>query len=114
MNRYKLHLYEPLCKLPLQQFRSRSVENLLSVMALKNQVLAREIEHMSRRTTREKLLSYLSEQSIKAGLESLRHREEIDLFTANIELAGMEMSLVNAMGGNLQWEENKCKSIVAF
>ncbi len=50
--------------------RSRLVENLLSVMALKNQVLARKLEHMSQRTTREKLLSYLSEQSMKAGSAS--------------------------------------------
>lgn len=48
-------------------FHSRLIQNLLSVMAQKNQILARKLSHMSQRTIREKLLSYLSEQSIKAG-----------------------------------------------
>ena len=48
-------------------FHSRLIQNLLSIMAQKNLMLTRKITHMSRRTTREKLLSYLSEQSAKAG-----------------------------------------------
>lgn len=51
-------------------FHSRLIRNLLSVMAAKNKMLARKLEHMSRRTTREKLLSYLSEQSQRAGSPS--------------------------------------------
>ena len=50
-------------------FHSRLIQNLLSIMAQKNLMLTRKITHMSRRTTREKLLSYLSEQSAKAGSE---------------------------------------------
>ena len=45
----------------------RLIENLLSVMAGKNMGLTRKIEHLSCRTTREKLLSYLSEQARVAG-----------------------------------------------
>ncbi|HIV85694.1 MAG TPA: Crp/Fnr family transcriptional regulator [Candidatus Monoglobus merdigallinarum] len=41
--------------------------NLLTVLAEKNRVLAQKIEHMSRRSIREKLLSYLSEQSQAHG-----------------------------------------------
>ncbi len=48
-------------------FHGRLIRNLLSVMARKNLTLAQKLEHMSQRTTREKLLSYLSEQSLKAG-----------------------------------------------
>lgn len=51
-------------------FHSRLIQNLLSVMAVKNKALTQKLEHMSRRTTREKLLSYLSEQSMKAGSPS--------------------------------------------
>ena len=50
-------------------FHSRLIQNLLSIMAQKNLMLTRKITHMSRGTTREKLLSYLSEQSAKAGSE---------------------------------------------
>lgn len=49
------------------EFHSRLIQNLLSVLAQKNLILTRKITHMSQRTTREKLLSYLSEQSAKAG-----------------------------------------------
>lgn len=51
-------------------FHGRLIQNLLSVMALKNKVLTQKMEHMSQRTTRKKLLSYLSEQSLKAGCPS--------------------------------------------
>ena len=51
-------------------FHSHLIRNLLSVMASKNKALTQKLEHMSRRTTREKLLSYLSGQSIKAGSSS--------------------------------------------
>lgn len=49
------------------QFHGRLIRNLLNVLAQKNKMLTRKLEHMSRRTTREKLLSYLSEQSQRAG-----------------------------------------------
>ena len=51
-------------------FHSRLIRNLLSVLAAKNKALTQKLEHMSQRTTREKLLSYLSEQSLKAGCAS--------------------------------------------
>lgn len=49
------------------EFHGRLIQNLLFVMASKNKILTQKLEHMSQRTTREKLLSYLSEQSLKAG-----------------------------------------------
>ena len=51
-------------------FHGRLVKNLLSIMALKNKALTQKLEHMSQRTTREKLRSYLSEQSLRAGCSS--------------------------------------------
>lgn len=48
-------------------FHGRLIRNLLSVLAQKNKMLTQKMEHMSKRTTREKLLSYLSEQSQRAG-----------------------------------------------
>lgn len=52
------------------RFHERLIRNLLSVIASKNKMLTQKLEHMSQRTTREKLLSYLSEQSLKAGSPS--------------------------------------------
>ena len=48
-------------------FHGRLIRNLLSVMALKNKMLTQKLEHMSKRTTREKILSSLSEQSQRTG-----------------------------------------------
>ncbi len=49
------------------RFHGRLIRNLLTALAQKNKILTQKLEHMSRRTTREKLLSYLSEQSQRAG-----------------------------------------------
>lgn len=51
-------------------FRTTLIKNFFSVLAEKNRMLAGKIGHMSQRTTREKLLSYLSEQSVKAKSSS--------------------------------------------
>ncbi|MGN0181081.1 MAG: Crp/Fnr family transcriptional regulator [Candidatus Ornithomonoglobus sp.] len=52
------------------RFHSALIQNLFSLLAEKNRMLARKLGHMSQRTTREKLLSYLSEQSAKEGSTS--------------------------------------------
>ena len=49
------------------RFHARLIRNLLSEIADKNRVLTQKMLHMQQRTTREKLLSYLSEQSLKRG-----------------------------------------------
>lgn len=43
------------------------IRNLLRLMAEKNVGLARKVEHMARRTTRDKLLSYLSAEARRNG-----------------------------------------------
>lgn len=48
-------------------FHHRLVENMLAVVADKNLMLNRRIGHLSKRSTREKLLSYLSEQAALHG-----------------------------------------------
>ena len=47
------------------EFHTRLIRNLLSVLAEKNMMLTKKIEHIAKRTTREKLLSYLSAESLK-------------------------------------------------
>jgi CRP-like cAMP-binding protein len=48
-------------------FHNRVVLNLLKVLAAKNLLLNRKLEIVSRRTTREKLMAYLSFQARAAG-----------------------------------------------
>ncbi len=48
-------------------FHARLLQNLIFVLAQKNLLLTQKLEHTSKRTTRDKLLSYLSAESIKAG-----------------------------------------------
>ena len=49
------------------QHHTKLIRNLVSVLANKVLVLNEKITHMSKRTTREKLMSYLSAESIKQG-----------------------------------------------
>lgn len=48
-------------------FHQRLVRNLLTELARKNLLLAEKLEHASQRTTRDKLLSYLSAESNRQG-----------------------------------------------
>jgi len=52
------------------QFHTKLIRNLISVLAEKNLMLTKKMVHITKRTTREKLLSYLSTQSLKSGKAS--------------------------------------------
>lgn len=52
------------------RFHAQLVQNILAESARKNLTLTRKVSHMSKRTTRAKLLSYLSGQSLAAGGDS--------------------------------------------
>lgn len=47
-------------------FHTHFIHNLLSVIASKNYMLTKKVEHMSQKTTRDKLLSFLSTESQSA------------------------------------------------
>ena len=49
------------------QFHTRLIRNLLSALAEKNLMLSDKLTHMAQRTTREKLLSFLSQQAQAKG-----------------------------------------------
>lgn len=51
-------------------YHTRLIQNFLSVLTAKNLSLNRKLLHVTRRSTREKLLSYLSDQSLKAKSSS--------------------------------------------
>ncbi|KMZ53564.1 putative cyclic nucleotide-binding domain protein [Dorea sp. D27] len=46
---------------------TRLIQNLLAAIAAKNVILTKKIEHLTKRTIRERLLSYLSAESLKYG-----------------------------------------------
>lgn len=48
-------------------FHARLIRNLLGIIAKRTHALTRKIEHTAKRTTRAKLLSYLSDQAERAG-----------------------------------------------
>lgn len=48
-------------------FHIRLVQNVLRAMARRTRMLTRKLDHVSKRTTREKLLSYLSDQAAAAS-----------------------------------------------
>ena len=77
------------------------MENLLVLLAEKNRMLTEKIRHMARRTTREKLLSYLSAQAVRAG------NAEFDIPLDRQQLAdylGVERSAMSAELGKLRRE----------
>lgn len=51
-------------------FHQRIIRNLLTVLARKNLALTQKNEHLTKRSTREKVLSYLSTQSRQVGSSS--------------------------------------------
>lgn len=48
-------------------YHTKLIENMLAILASKNLLLNQKIEHLSKHTTREKLLSYLSDQAARRG-----------------------------------------------
>lgn len=77
------------------RFHTRLIENMLTILASKNILLSRKIEHISKRTTREKLLSYLSDQSARSGAR------EFDIPFSRQELADYLCVDRSAMSGEL-------------
>lgn len=53
-------------------FHTRLIQNILSGMADKNRLLTKKIEHMSQKTTKDKILSYLSAMSLRNGASTFQ------------------------------------------
>lgn len=91
------------------EFHSRLIQNFLMVLAKKNLMLTQKMQHMSQRTTREKLLSYLSEQSEKQHSRSFvipLNRQELADYLA-VERSAMSNVLCKLRDeGILEFEKN--------
>ncbi|MDR3051063.1 MAG: Crp/Fnr family transcriptional regulator [Oscillospiraceae bacterium] len=52
-------------------FHTAFIKNMMLILAQRNRALVEKMEHITRRTTREKLLSYLSEQVKRQGTNAI-------------------------------------------
>jgi CRP-like cAMP-binding protein len=91
-------------------FHARLIRNLLSAVAQKNLQLNRTLTHLAQRTTREKLLSYLSEESLKQGSASFTipyNRQQLaDYLSVNRSAMSKELGLLQEEG-ILQFHKNE-------
>ena len=83
-------------------FHSLLIRNMIGVFARKNMALVEKMEHITKRTTREKLLSYLSEQAKLHKSKSFRipfDRQELaDYLSVERSALSAEMSRLKAGG----------------
>ena len=80
----------------------RIIENLLAVVSEKNQILNEKLIHIAQRSTRQKLLSYLSAHARKAGsaiFEIPFNRQELaDYLSVDRSALSAELSRLKAEG----------------
>ena len=83
-------------------FHALLIRNMIGVIARRNIMLVGKMEHITKRTTREKLLSYLSEQSRFRGGHSFEipfNRQELaDYLSVDRSALSAEMSRLKAEG----------------
>lgn len=83
-------------------FHSTVIKNLLFALTHKNRNLMQKLTHISKRTTREKLISYLSSQSTLAGSNSFSipfNRQQLaDFLSVDRSAMSNELSKMRAEG----------------
>lgn len=92
------------------RFHNLLVQNLFGLLAEKNRILTQKLGHMAQRSTREKLLSYLFEQSRKAGSASFTiafNRQQLADFLA-VDRSAMSAELSRMRrDGLLDYQRNR-------
>lgn len=92
------------------RFHAMVIQNLFYAISVKNRSLVQKLGHMSRRTTREKLLSYLSEQAKKQGISSFEipfNRQQLADFLS-VDRSAMSNELCKLRDeGLLSFERNR-------
>lgn len=88
----------------------RLIENTVRILAERNLMLTRKIEHITQRTTRRKLLSYLSEQAVQCGTDSFRipfNREQLaDYLSVERSAMSAELSRMRR-DGLIEYDRNR-------
>ncbi|MBS4959402.1 MAG: Crp/Fnr family transcriptional regulator [Clostridiales bacterium] len=84
------------------EFHNRLILNLVNVLAEKNLFLTKKIGYLTKRTTREKLLSYLSDECMKAGSAIFQipfNRQQLaDFLSVDRSAMSNELSRLKAEG----------------
>lgn len=92
------------------EFHTRLIYNLLSILGEKNLMLTRKMEHMAKKTTKEKLLSYLSAESMKNGSSTFEipfNRQQLAEYLA-VDRSAMSNELCKLRDkGVLNFKKNK-------
>ena len=92
------------------EFHVRLIRNLLSVLAEKNLMLNNKLTHITQRSTREKLLSYLSHESAKQGSPSIEipfNRQQLADYLS-VERSSMSNELCKLRDeGFIEFDRNK-------
>lgn len=92
------------------KFHSTAVHNLFFAISEKNRNLVRKIEHLSMRSTREKLISYLSEEAKRSGNASFTipfNRQQLaDFLSVDRSAMSNELSKLRNEG-LLEFNKNK-------
>ena len=83
-------------------FHARLTENLFVLLAEKNRILARKADYLAQRTTRQRLLVYLSEQAQRAGSAEFTipfNRQQLaDFLSVERSAMSAELSRMQAEG----------------
>ncbi len=91
-------------------FHSKLIYNMLRIVANKNIMLSQKIEFISKRTTKEKLLAYLSSEAKKAGCKSFTipyNRQELADYLS-VDRSAMSAELCKLRdNGFLEFDKNK-------
>lgn len=83
-------------------FQNKLIQNMLVILAGKNVMLTQKIEHLMKRSTREKILSYLSAQALEKGSHvfdiSLSRQEMADYLAVDRSALSNELSKLQQEG----------------
>lgn len=82
-------------------FHTRLISNMIQILANNNMRLAKKVEHLSKRSIREKLFSFLSAEAVKQGMNTLTipfDRQEL------AEFLGVDRSALSRELGNMKKE----------
>ncbi|MDR3148776.1 MAG: Crp/Fnr family transcriptional regulator [Oscillospiraceae bacterium] len=95
-------------------FHNRLVMNMLQVLGQKNLSLVDKLEHLTKRSTREKVLSYLSEQAKRAGSDSFiipfNRQELADYLSVERSALSAELSKMQS-DGIIRFRKNRFELI---
>ncbi len=96
-------------------FHNQLISNMLEIIANKNIMLMQKIEQLSKRTTREKVLAYLSAEAQKAGTNffdiPFSRQEMADYLSVDRSAMSTELSKMREEG-LIDFERNHFKLIV--